>query len=98
MLLLSAHFAAAVRAHAARTYPEECVGALLGTWDFAADIRTVTEVLPLINSHPQPRRAFALDTEGHLAFVRREREAGLAVVGFYHSHPDWPANPSEIDR
>ena len=25
-------------------------------------------------------------------------EAGLTVLGFYHSHPDHPARPSETDR
>ena len=29
---------------------------------------------------------------------RRARERGLAIVGFYHSHPDRPAVPSVRDR
>lgn len=44
-----------------------------------------------------PENRFDFDPKEHLAVQRRARERGLEVVGFYHSHPDHPARPSQYD-
>jgi proteasome lid subunit RPN8/RPN11 len=99
MLLLGPAHRDAIRSHAAAEYPAECVGALFGSWDFAANVRTVAAVLPLRNASANPRRAFELSGDDLLrVFVQEEKRTGLTVVGFYHSHPDCPAVPSETDR
>ena len=45
----------------------------------------------------QPAR-FLIDPKDHIAGRRDVRRRGLAVVGFYHSHPHSPAEPSDADR
>lgn len=44
-----------------------------------------------------PRSRYAVDAEELYAVVERLEDRGLAVVGFYHSHPTGPAGPSETD-
>src|SRR5205823_8239439 len=79
-------------------FPKECCGILIGR---DMNGRRVVERL-------EPgRNAFESDEQYHrfsidpLAQLKAEREAekeGKAVLGFYHSHPDHPARPSEYDR
>jgi proteasome lid subunit RPN8/RPN11 len=77
-----------LRAHAGRVFPEECVGAVLSDG---------VTVLPLANSAENRRCGFAVSARDCL-WVEREAEArGLEVLGFYHSHPDGPAEPSASD-
>jgi len=99
MLVLPDALRDAIRAHAQRDYPLECVGALYGTWDFASGVRRASQILPLTNASPEPRRAFSLSSADLLnAFVHHEKRTGLTFVGIYHSHPDCPARPSATDR
>jgi len=79
-------------------YPNECCGAILGRDE--GEKRLVDHLRPLANSFETEERyhRFRLDP---LELVRVEKEAGeqgLLVLGFYHSHPDAPARPSEYDR
>jgi proteasome lid subunit RPN8/RPN11 len=77
-------------AHAQRTAPAECCGVLVG-----ADDRVI-EAVPAKNLSPDPNR-FLLDPKTHIAAERDARGRGLAVVGFYHSHPHSAAQPSPTD-
>jgi proteasome lid subunit RPN8/RPN11 len=81
--------------HAVQGYPHEVVGILAGD----ADERLVRRVEPLINEREEaPERRFRV---GPLALMRAEQrltEAGLDVLGYYHSHPDHPASWSDEDR
>jgi proteasome lid subunit RPN8/RPN11 len=83
--------------HAVRTYPEECCGFLLGeTRDGAT---RVERVVPAANERQDSRHnRFVMSPETVLAAHKEARAAGLSVVGYYHSHPDHPAEPSEFDR
>ena len=45
-----------------------------------------------------PRNRFSVTSEDVLSAEKAAREQGLEVVGWYHSHPDHPARPSEYDR
>jgi proteasome lid subunit RPN8/RPN11 len=83
------------RTHAETTYPEECCGLLLGSCRDGA--RRIAEVMPLRNVAPRRHNRFDLDPREHLAAVRSARDRGLDVVGYYHSHPDHPAQPSAYD-
>ena len=97
MIRLDAETVAAIREHGRAAYPEECCGALLGTADSGA-VR-VSRVERIENaSREERRRRYVI---APLEYVRVERLAdadGLSVLGFYHSHPDHPAVPSEYDR
>jgi proteasome lid subunit RPN8/RPN11 len=86
--------AEAIRREAARAYPAEGCGALLGAAEAA-----VSETLPLPNTEPaNPRTRFTVSPLDYLAVEDRADERGLRLLGFWHSHPDHPARPSPTDR
>jgi proteasome lid subunit RPN8/RPN11 len=82
----------AIRAHGQGTYPHECCGALVGKGDH------VTDVVALPNTTEEgPRRRFLVRPSDYRDAERRARELGAELLGFYHSHPDHPARPSQYD-
>ena len=85
-----------IHAHLLSTYPEEGCGVLLGRE--VGDVRVVERVAPLVNRHPDSRHnRYLIAPENVLEAEREAREAGLDVVGFFHSHPDHSAAPSAFD-
>lgn len=90
---------AQIKRHVERTYPYEGGGLLIGHVDEQGR-KIVTEFKPFANQRAvadQHNRILITDR------LYREGEAyadshGLLVVGFFHSHPDHPARPSEFDR
>jgi len=108
MLKLSAEAAATIAGHAEGTYPDECVGLLLGSMEdgrktavaaFPVENRWSGQVSLAESDNPDSRRdRFYLDARDYLRADRAARERGLEIVGCYHSHPDHPAIPSERDR
>ena len=91
-LTLGAGVRAAIERHGRETFPHECCGALLG------DGHTVVATHPLPNVTTEgPRRRFRIDDKDYLASERQAGAAGLTLLGFYHSHPDHPAVPSQYD-
>jgi len=96
MIRIAPDLLGAIHAHAGATYPEECCGALLGR---AGDERIVTAVVPIDNAREDERRRRFLVTPDDYRRVEGEAaRRGLDLLGFYHSHPDHPARPSEYDR
>jgi proteasome lid subunit RPN8/RPN11 len=86
-----------IRAHGMETYPHECCGALLGKDGETS--REVVELLPLANRrNDSPRNRFEVTAEDVQMAEKKASELRLEVVGWYHSHPDAPARPSEFDR
>ena len=58
----------------------------------------VTATLPLSNTTEEgPRRRFLVRPQDYTAAERRASELGADLLGFYHSHPDHPARPSQYD-
>jgi proteasome lid subunit RPN8/RPN11 len=107
-LWISGHLAEKIRAHGAETYPHECCGALLGR-DSSAVLqndrgpgvapREILQLFPLVNRRDDsPRNRFSVTAEDVLAAEKAARVQGLEVVGWYHSHPDHPARPSQYDQ
>ena len=85
-----------VHAHLGRAYPEEGCGVLVGRDEGAR--RVVERVVVFENQREDSRRNRYLISPEQLLVVEREaRQAGLDVVGFFHSHPDHPAFPSAFD-
>ena len=83
--------------HAKETYPEECAGALVGV--DTGEIKLVVDVWRAENTHEEDRaRRFLIEPLQIKEFEERARERDMDVLGFYHSHPDHPAEPSEYDR
>ncbi len=97
VLVLGGRLAQQIRSHAASTYPHECCGALLGVdVDLAREVR---DLFPLVNRRDDaPRNRFSITADDFRAAEKAGRERGLEIVGWYHSHPDHPALPSEYDR
>lgn len=86
-----------ILADAALRAPEECCGILVGV-SAGRRVRTV-RVLPVDNvAEGDRRRRYLVDPRAQLAAHRESRLEGLAVVGYYHSHPAGDARPSAHDR
>ena len=96
MLKLSRQIYDSLRAHGEQTYPHECCGAMLGRFD--RDDRVVSEVVACGNTRDdRPEDRFNIDPRDLVRIQRQGREKGLDIVGFYHSHPDHPAQWSKTD-
>ncbi len=82
-----------IRAHGARTFPEECCGALIGP-----ATGTVGEAFPLDNTTTLERkRRFLVGPAEYRMAEARADDSGAQLLGFYHSHPDHPAVASAFD-
>jgi proteasome lid subunit RPN8/RPN11 len=96
-LLLDEKIAQEIRAHGAETYPHECCGAMLGSDGDAT--REVRALHRLVNRRTDSAHNRFAVTAGDVRDAERAaKSAGLEVIGWYHSHPDHPARPSEFDR
>ncbi|MGE0448337.1 MAG: Mov34/MPN/PAD-1 family protein [Vicinamibacterales bacterium] len=84
--------AKAIRSHGEETFPHECCGALVGRGD------RVTAAVPLPNTTEEgPRRRFLVRPGDYRLAEQQASELGAELLGFYHSHPDHPARPSQFD-
>jgi proteasome lid subunit RPN8/RPN11 len=91
-LELQTGVADAIRQHGSEAYPNECCGALFGRHG------QVLATYGLPNTTEEgPRRRFLVRPQDYLAAEGRARELGAELLGFYHSHPDHPARPSQYD-
>ena len=91
-ITLSGRVVDAVREHGRETYPNECCGALIGRDGH------VTEAFALPNTTEEgPRRRFLVRPSDYRAAEARATAQGGELLGFYHSHPDHPAQPSQYD-
>jgi desampylase len=73
-------------------HPRECCGLLLGKG------QRVALAQPAANLHPEPASHFEIDPKALIAAHRAARAGGLQVLGYYHSHPNGRAEPSDTDR
>jgi proteasome lid subunit RPN8/RPN11 len=94
--VLSRELVEQIQQEGVAAYPNECCGLLVGT----VAPRVVERIVPMPNVFDPVERyhRFTIDP---LTMARVDEEAskqGRAVIGFYHSHPDHPARPSEYDR
>lgn len=97
--------------HGAEGFPDEVCGFLVGT--AKGDEKTVVAVWPITNAWDdaggaldgasaeflgqEKRRRFFIPPDEWLAADKRAREAGLDILGCYHTHPNHPARPSVYD-
>ena len=85
-----------IRAHGRTAYPEEGCGFLLGRTTERGNRVTATRRAGNEDERNR-RRRYTLAPADYRAADEAARAAGLDVVGFYHSHPDHPARPSDTD-
>jgi proteasome lid subunit RPN8/RPN11 len=97
VLKISEELAGKIRAHGVETYPHECCGAILGRESEGA--REVLGLMPLANRRDDsPRNRFEVTPDDVRLAEKSARDQKLELIGWYHSHPDAPARPSEFDR
>ncbi|MGI4827458.1 MAG: Mov34/MPN/PAD-1 family protein [Janthinobacterium lividum] len=85
-----------LREHGVETYPHECCGILLGR-SFEKGI-TVEDLMRAGNTRTDSaHNRYHIDPRELIAAQREGRKLGLDIVGFYHSHPDHPAQWSQTD-
>jgi proteasome lid subunit RPN8/RPN11 len=101
-LVLTADQISQIQQEGCQAYPNECCGAMLGkdVVEGEETRRTVQRLEPLRNAFVDSEQfhRFSLDARDLMRLEKMAGEAGLYVLGFYHSHPDHPARPSEYDR
>jgi len=98
MIRLTEEHIKQIEAHGERAFPFECGGMLVGNFDAEAG-KTVIELLPMENAmdeSEQHNRVLILPKDV-LRAERYARTKKMDVVGYYHSHPDHPAHPSQFD-
>jgi proteasome lid subunit RPN8/RPN11 len=97
MITLGEKQLAEIREHGVRDYPYECCGLLLGSFEPSGKV--VRETFPISNAREESakRNRFLITPEELMKGERYARQHDLEVVGFYHSHPDSPAVPSQYD-
>jgi proteasome lid subunit RPN8/RPN11 len=83
-----------IYAHAKETYPYECCGFLLGSFEGGGLVR---RVCPTANQTRDRTDRFIISGEEFAQTHFAAEEAGLEIIGLYHSHPDWPPIPSQTD-
>lgn len=80
------------------TYPNEGGGFLLGALDGnSVEIQDITQVENVFEEEEQYHR-YAMTPQDWMRLEDEAEEKGMSLVGYYHSHPNSPAIPSEYDR
>ena len=97
MITVTQELLTQIRAHGVRDYPYECCGLLLG--HYRENGKVVSQIFPISNAREESakRNRFLIEPEELMRGERYARDRDLEVVGFYHSHPDSPAAPSQYD-
>ncbi len=86
-----------LRQHGEETYPHECCGVLLGRFEDDGS-KTVSHIARCGNTREDsPHNRYSIDPKELIRIQREGRERGEDIVGFYHSHPDHPAQWSPTD-
>jgi proteasome lid subunit RPN8/RPN11 len=86
-----------IKEHAQKDYPYECCGVILGK--FSNGEKSVTEVLEISTEREDENKhnRYLIPSSEILKIELYAAKKGLDIVGFYHSHPDHPATPSQFD-
>jgi proteasome lid subunit RPN8/RPN11 len=97
MLKIKSNEYESLRKHGEETYPHECCGVLLGQIEDDGT-RTVTSVARAGNTRTDSaHNRYNIDPKDLIRIQREGRERGEDIIGFYHSHPDHPAQWSSTD-
>src|SRR5215469_18381029 len=98
MLKLSRVAYDALRRHGEETYPHECCGVLLGRFEEGC-VRTVARTARSGDTRTDSaHNRYNIHPKELVRIQREGRERGEDIVGFYHSHPDHPAQWSKTDH
>jgi proteasome lid subunit RPN8/RPN11 len=97
-LVIPAALRRRIESEGAAAYPNECCGILVGR--DVGGRRMVERLVPGRNAFEADEQyhRFSIDPRQQMKAEREAEAEGKVVLGFYHSHPDHPARPSEYDR
>jgi proteasome lid subunit RPN8/RPN11 len=97
-LVLSRAFHEKIEADGASAYPNECCGIMFGSEvDGRRIVRRLQTVANAFEADEQYHR-FSISPQQLMQAEKDAAANAQMVLGFYHSHPDHPARPSEYDR
>jgi proteasome lid subunit RPN8/RPN11 len=82
----------AIQAHGSEGYPDEICGLMLGNDHVVTDVRRARNIIV-----ERSRDRYEIDPLDQIRIQREADAAGLDVIGYYHSHPDHPAQASRFD-
>lgn len=95
-ILLEPRHVKQIQAHGEKTFPEECCGFIIGRREKGR--LHAEHLLPTTNHHRTSRQnRYIISPQEYLRAEKFADTRGLALLGFYHSHPDHPAHPSVTD-
>jgi proteasome lid subunit RPN8/RPN11 len=99
MLFLSGEHETNIRKAGEASYPDECCGILMGDIDNDGN-KMVKRTEAIINAGEEGEKhhRFLITPEDMMRAEKAARAAKMEVIGFYHSHPDCPADASDYDR
>jgi len=83
-----------IRRAGERAYPAECCGVLGGR---ITDVKEVLQLAPMVNRRTDDPYRYLIAPDDLLRLTLELRRSELEVLGYYHSHPDHPAEPSAFD-
>jgi proteasome lid subunit RPN8/RPN11 len=86
---------AAIESHLIQAYPDEACGVLLGR---PGEPTAIVEAHPCANVNVERARdRYLMNPADQMRIEKEARRRSLDVVGYYHSHPDHPAQASATD-
>ena len=97
MITINEQHLSDIRRHGERDYPFECCGLMLGRFENGRKVVAETYEISNAREEEAKRNRFLIRPEEFLRGEKHARAKGLDVVGFYHSHPDDRAVPSQYD-
>lgn len=96
MIIISNELLERIKTHGEKTYKEECCGAIFGI--NKDEEKIVKNLYEFKNEKDENRRRRYLITSDQYRLAEKiAKESNLELLGFYHSHPDHPAEPSQFD-
>ncbi len=97
MIRLTSADIEAIKDFAQKTYPHECCGVMVGSVENG--VKTVTELVPAENQRTDsPANRYLITPDLLNELEKKLKDTDRAIVGFFHSHPDVPAQPSTYDQ
>jgi proteasome lid subunit RPN8/RPN11 len=91
---ISGALAEEIRRAGELAYPAECCGVLGGRVN---ELKEVLQLAPVVNRRTDNPHRYLISPDDLLRITRELRRSDLEVLGYYHSHPDHPAEPSAFD-
>ena len=98
MLKLTGEIEEKIRQAGTDAYPNECCGILFGSEADGSHIVKALKPIDNARESTEQYHRFLITAENMMQAELEARKLGLEIVGFYHSHPDHPAQPSDYDR